>query len=392
MTILQIHNYYQFKGGEDFVVLSEREMLEAKGHTVIELTANNHEIKKLFKSKTIFYRELKETFERHKIDIVHIHNVFQIIGPEIYHELIQYKVPIVQTLHNYRFLCPAGQYLDPNAKLCELCSNGRFYHSTLKGCYQNSRVKSLIMSVLVKKARELTQKNVTLFISLNEFTRNKFIEAGFDKEKFRIKPNFLLDDGKKNHLQQDFKSPFERFALFLGRISKEKGIETIIETYKKLKFNIVIAGEGEFEYVEKLKAECQFYPNIMFWGFANAEDKCNLLSKCDYLIVPSIWYETFGLVAIEAFKFKKPVIASKIGGLQSLIVDNFNGLLFKPGDHLDLFNKISEIEANEKYKLLGDNALIDYLANYTDDINYVNLINIYEEAILINENEKAKII
>jgi hypothetical protein len=218
MNILQIHNLYQFKGGEDTVVEAERQLLLSNGHNVITLTAHNDDIKNYFKAKRKFYNELEDILHNYSIDIAHIHNVYQIIGSNIYELLKSNNIPIVQTIHNFRFLCPAGLFYN-KGKICEKCKSGSFLHCALDRCYQNSYIKSAIMAYLVKLGRDSVTKSVDRFIVLNPFFKQKFVEAGFDDTKVVIKPNFIFDELKStiNEL-----SDRGGYALFLGRISQER--------------------------------------------------------------------------------------------------------------------------------------------------------------------------
>ena len=191
MKILQIHNEYQFKGGEDNVVGAERRLLLLGGNEVFSLVAHNKSIKHLFSERRKFFVELNNIITHHSIDVAHIHNVYHIIGNDVYELLASKNIPLVQTLHNFRFLCPAGLFMDNDHQICEKCSEGNFISCTLKKCYQKSYVKSYGMALLAKDGRNEVLKYVDKFIALNEFSKNKFIQNGFESNKMVVKSNFI---------------------------------------------------------------------------------------------------------------------------------------------------------------------------------------------------------
>jgi glycosyltransferase involved in cell wall biosynthesis len=377
MKILLIHNYYKFKGGEDSVVEAEKELLEKNGNDVYFLSAHNDSIKNVFKTREQFYIQLEKIISTHKIDIAHIHNVYQIIGNKIYDVLHSKKIPIIQTLHNFRFLCPAGLHLDNKNKICEKCSNGKFISCFKKKCYQNSYVKSFLMKEIVNVGRKKVLENVDIFIALNSFYKQKFINAGFPDSKIIVKPNFI--DTKKMP-----KKSHESYALYIGRISIEKGLETLIESFKEIKYDLKIVGSGDSAYLLKLKSLCSSFSNIQFIGFASGLEKEILLKNASFLIIPSICYENFPITILEAYSYGKPVIATKNGGLIELVKHNQTGYLFESGDIQELINITKKIIKNELFLSLGLNAYDYYSNNFTEIINYPQLKNIYKKAIALN--------
>lgn len=377
MKILQIHNFYQFKGGEDGVVEAERRMLEKAGHEVISAFSHNDKINNLFFTRKQFYKNLDSILMSHRIEVAHIHNVYHIIGNGIYKYLAQKGIPIIQTLHNFRFLCPAGLMLDNQHQICERCSSGSFYHCFTKKCYQQNYVKSFLMQWLVKGGRENITKYVTTFIALNPFFRNKFIEAGFSDSKFVVKPNFLFQTSISAPLPNEKKG----YGLFLGRLSPEKGIETLIQAFQNISFPLKIAGTGSSDYVNVLKDEARAYPHIEFLGFVSGEEKHQLLIGASFLIVPSVWFENFPVTILEAYAHSKPVIGSAIGGLPFIVKDNITGFLVDPGSSEHLSSAVRAIIQNKTYEQLGQNAHQYFLENFTEQQNYAQLMTIYQSAI-----------
>lgn len=380
MKILQIHNYYQYKGGEDSVVLAEKQMLEQSGHIVISLTAHNNQIKDIFKARKSFYKDLETLIENYEFDIAHLHNVYHIIGNDIYEFLAKKKIPIVQTLHNFRFLCPAGLLMDNKNQICEKCLHGNFIPCFKKKCYQHSYIKSLVMQWYVKGGRKNVLQYVDTFIALNPYYKQKFIEAGFVENKIVIKPNFINSDNIKLSEEDG------EYALFVGRLSPEKGLEILIKAFSKLSFPLKIAGVGDESYMLELKQLAKGNPNIEFVGFIDGEKKQGLLNNCSFVIVPSIWYENFPVTILEAYSFGKPVIASNIGGLPYLVKDKETGLLFEASSDEDLTRMVKDIILDKLYLSMGKTARYILEENFSDQTNVKQLVGIYESLIL-SKNE-----
>lgn len=373
MRILQIHNEYKFRGGEDSVVDAEKELLKKNGNEVFQIIANNNNIKFFFKERKRFYKTLDSIVNENKIDIVHIHNVYHIIGNDLYKLLSFQNIPIVQTLHNFRFLCPAGLFMDNLHHICEKCSQGSFINCTLKKCYQNSHLKSFGMSVLAKNGRENVLKYVDKFIVLNEFSRNKFVQYGFNPEKLVVKSNFI---------DEIELAPSEyNFILYIGRLSSEKGIETLIEAFVSLGLPLKIAGSGEEIYVSKLKALAEKNKQIEFLGYVQGDSKNELIKKCQLLIIPSLCYENFPVSILEAYSYGKPIIASNIGGIPFIVKDGETGYLFEPGNSESLKEAVIKILENDKFIELGINGYKYFSENFTEKQNYEQLIEIYKSAI-----------
>ena len=374
MKILQIHNKYQFRGGEDSVVEAERELFLLGGNEVFSLIAHNKSIKHLFSERRKFFVELNNIIEHHSIDVAHIHNVYHIIGNDVYELLASKNIPLVQTLHNFRFLCPAGLFMDNDHQICEKCSEGNFVSCTLKKCYQKSYVKSFGMALLAKNGRNEVLKYVDKFIALNEFSKNKFIQNGFESNKMVVKSNFI-------EFKQLVPSNFQ-FILYIGRLSPEKGIQTLIEAFENLDYSLKIAGSGEENYVNSLKKLAEKNTNIEFLGYINGQEKEQLFINSKFLIITSLCYENFPVSILEAYSHGKPIITSNIGGLPFIIKNQETGLLFEAGNAEALKEAINKMIENDHFIELGKNGYHYYQANFTEKQNYPQLMGIYESAIV----------
>jgi len=372
MKILQIHNYYKTRGGEAFVVSAEKKMLIGYGHEVIQLTADNADIKNYIAKRRTFYNQLIELIKVNDIDVAHIHNVFHIISNKIYKVLSKHNIPIVQTLHNFRFLCPNGLFLDNDMKICRLCNKGELDHSIKKRCYQNSFIKSLFMARNVRKLRNTGFEVIDQFIALSQYAKQEFILGGIAENKISDKANFI-EDGDISVIKDG------NYGLFLGRISKEKGIETLIKTFKDIDFKLILAGDGS--YLNSAKIEAELNANISLTGYVSGEIKSELIANSSFLILPSICFEMFPITILEAYGYSKPVIASDLGGLPEIVIHGETGYIFKNNNSKDLFDTINRMIKNRNYLELGKKARQMFENKYTEEKNYRQLITIYEKVI-----------
>ena len=377
--ILFVHNSYQHKGGEDSVVDDEINLLRENGHDVFEYRVSNDKIKSMNKLdllKTTIWskystQDIKKINDKFSPDICHIHNTFPLISPSIYWELDKKNIPIVQTLHNFRLACPQAMFLR-DGKICESCLGKIPLQGIVHGCYRDSIAQTAVLSSMLVTHRILgTWKNkVTYYIALNEFCKEKFISAGIPPEKIKIKPNFVIKTNQEQHAREDY-------FLYIGRLSKEKGISTLLEAFKNLpNKKLLVAGDGPE------KSILMGHDNINCIGHVGKEQIIELLLKAKAIIIPSIWYENFPKIVVEAMAYGAPIIASNIGSLATIIEDNFNGLLFDPNNAESLTKKISFIEENENARLkIGKNALDTYEKLYSKQKNYSMLIDIYSDSI-----------
>jgi glycosyltransferase involved in cell wall biosynthesis len=317
-----------------------------------------------------------DTLRSFKPDMVHVHNFFPQLSPSIYDACLSQRVPVVQTLHNYRLICP-GAMLMRDGKICEQCISGSPYQAVRYGCYKGSKLGSLVVAQMVATHRRQGTwlHKVNRFIALTDFAKSKFVEAGFPSDKITVKANFLNDPLLNTPIPD--KSGSSPFALFVGRISKEKGIVTLTSAWSSLKGEnlLKIAGEGPLERGLTGKK------NIVALGRQDALQVSNLMRQAAFLVLPSEWYEGFPLVLVEAFAHGLPVLASRLGSMADIIRDGETGLLFAPGDANDLADKAQWLlDHPQKRQQLAANARRLFLEKYTADRNYVEMIAIYKAA------------
>ena len=371
MHLLQIHNYYRHAGGEEQTMNAERDLLQNHGHSVVQLTAHNNHLFRPFVHRK-FMNNLKKLLKTNNFDVAHVHNVFQIIGSEVYVELHKAKIPIVQSIHNFRFFCINGLFLNNENKTCELCLNNDFRYAVQKKCYHNSALWSMLMRYQVRKAKQEVLKSVNIFVPLNNFAQQKFIAGGFPKDRLIVKPNFLFSQNNNN-------STYNSYALYLGRISPEKGLDFFLQTIKSIDFQFIIAGTG-VEY-ETLKTKFSENKNIQFVGFVSGSEKEKLINESAFMVMPSLCYENFPISILEAYQNAKAVVAPDFGSFSYNVIHNKTGLLYKQNDANSLKQTIETMIENENYIKLGKQAQQHFETNLTDKQNYLQLINIYNQAI-----------
>ena len=368
MKILQIHNKYIYYGGEDTVVDEEAILLKKNNNQVFQLFRDNKKeiitfsdkIKALINlpySKNSINIINEKLLEIEHPDIVHIHNIFPLWTYSILEALNKKNIPIVMTLHNYRLVWDKLNLFDKKI--------------FLYGGYKNSAIKTFFISRLMNNKKKLLN-HIDKFIALTEFAKQEYIEAGIPQEKLVIKPNFLSK--KKVEIK---KIEEKDGAIFASRLSKEKGILTLINAWEDIQLKIKIFGDGPL--LDGLKEENS---NIKFFGNLSRDLIIDEIKKAKFLIFPSEWYECMPMTILEAFREGTLVLASNIGSIKSIIKDKHNGVLFNSGDHNDIRKKVEWVLNNpEKCNKIVENALNDFNEKYTNEINYQKLTEIYKDII-----------
>jgi len=390
-----VHNHYQEPGGEDKVFAAESALLASHGHQVLRYTVHNEAVKlhgKLALSrKTIWnktrYEELRGIFQRIKPDLVHVHNMLPLISPAIYHAANSEKIPVCQTLHNYRLICPNALFFR-NGMICESCMGLHLSWPGIRhACYRRSRPTTMVVSFMNCFHRLLgTWKNkVDVYISLTEFSKQKFIQAGFPKNMIAVKPNFV------ENVSYFFGSNLGKKregALFVGRLSREKGVETLLKAWRIVKHRLPLKIVGDGPLAPVIQNTVSNREGIFWLGQKSILEVYELMARAKTLVFPSECYEGMPRTIIEAFAQGTPVITSELGAMAEMINHGHNGLHFKPGCARDLADRV--IWANENcYEMtrMGRNAKAEYETKYTPEKNYNMLMNIYEQA---TENHAKK--
>jgi glycosyltransferase involved in cell wall biosynthesis len=385
MRILSVHNRYLIRGGEDESREAEENLLRQMGHQVDVYEEDNKTLASLTKAqaltRTIWsqssYRKIREQLNQSQYDIVHIQNFFPIISPSAHYAAQDAGVPVVQTLRNYRLLCPNALFFRDN-QVCEDCLGKKIpYPGVLHRCYRESLPASIGVTAMLTTHRLLKTwtRKVNVYIALTNFAREKYIQGGLPPEKIVVKPNFVSPDpgvGLGNG----------RYALYVGRLSVEKGLDTLLAAWRQLngKLPLKIVGDGPLS--GEVKVAAQSLVDVEWLGIKSMSEVHTLMGNATVLIFPSKWYETFGRVAVEAFAKGTPVIGANIGALQGLIDSGRTGLHFQPGDAEDLASKVAWlVDRPESLKQMRQEARSEFENKYTDQTNYKILMDIYKRAI-----------
>lgn len=388
MRVLVAHNYYQQPGGEDSVFAAETELLRRYGHEVVEYTERNERINSMnigaVALKMIWSHSSKqkiiEILDRTKPDVAHFHNTFLLISPSAYYACKDRNVPVVQSLHNPRLLCPAGNFYR-DGRVCEDCvGKTPPWPGVLHGCYRSSRTQTALVATMLTLHRMLKtwDRVIDAYIVFTEFYKKKFIEGGLPSEKITLKPHFVdPDPGCRNGLKGEY-------ALYIGRLDGVKGINTLLKAWRhNTNVPLKIRGDGNLldevaNYINRNSLK-----SVEIVRRLKRADLNELIKNARFLIWPSEgYYETFGLVAIESFACGVPVIASRAGALAENVTDGYTGLHFTPGDTEDLSAKVNWAWNHpEEMALMGKAARREYETNYSAEKNYRILLGIYEKAI-----------
>jgi glycosyltransferase involved in cell wall biosynthesis len=381
---LLVHNSYREPGGEDRVFATEAQVLRERGHEVFTYARQNaHDgaaVLRLgyqaFWNQTT-YNDVRSLIRRVRPDVVHLHNTFPLISPAACYAACDEHVATVHTLHNYRLICPNG-LLFRDGRPCEDCLDRSVAWPAVRhACYRDSYAASFVTAASLATHRFLGtwDKQISRHIALTEFARQKFVAAGWSADRIVVKPNLVHPDVGPG-------SGDGRFALYVGRLSHEKGIKTLLSAANRITDHLplMIVGDGPLR-AEVCRAVSE-NRRIEWLGQRPAEEVQDLLGRATCAIVPSIWYETFCLVVAEAFARGTPVVAARIGALAELIEHRRTGLHFIAGDPDDLVRQVDWLLNNpDSIPHMREAARSQYEQRYSIESNYALLCRIYGDAI-----------
>ena len=382
-NVLMVHNFYQIGGGEHTVFNNEVELLRKHGHKVITYTRDNKEINKSIIKKLLLpfttiwsfktYIEVTKILKKENIDIVHCHNTFPLISPSVYYAARKMKIPVVQTIHNFRFLCPKALFYR-NGKICEDCLKKNSFKDAIKNnCYRNSKIQTLVVTNMLRIHRKLGTYNKINYIFLTEFNKNKFNKLiNINDKNIFIKPNFVE---KKHNLQRPNK--LNKSFVFMGRLDDNKGIKFLVDTWKDIKdYELHIYGDGNNkDYVEQVTSKNN---TIRYYGFKDQETIYNDLIHSEALIISSESYEGFPMSIAESYSIGVPVLSSNIGNHASIVTKSKAGCLYELHNEKSFVNQIDVIIKQNKQ--FSEHAKRYYDEVLSPEKNYKELVDIYEKA------------
>lgn len=383
-TVLIVHNYYQTPGGEDTVVCNEKELLEEHGHKVILYTRNNSELKVFSKGRklllpftTIFnprtYRDIKKIVRKEQVDVIHVHNTLNLISPAVYYAARTCRKPVVQTIHNFRLLCPGATFYR-DGHICEDCVEKGLQCAVKHKCYRNSRMQTLACAINLKVHRMTGIYRKIYYICLTDFNREKLLQLpGLKPEQVYIKPNFVMEKG--NELLG--KEEREDFFLYAGRLDSLKGVPQLLATWIQMGEKapkLILCGSGPSESWCRGTIAKHHLRTIEFRGQTPWEEVQKLMGKARAMILPTQWYEGFPMTIVEAYSVGTPVIGPDMGNVGDLIEEGVTGWKYQTSSEESIKQTIiNAMRMPVNYNQIGEL----YKQRYSSELNYQQLTNIY---------------
>lgn len=401
MKILLVNKFHYLKGGSEKYYFDLANLLASNGDEVaffsmyneknikteykeyfvdpIDLNSNN----KLKALDVIYSKEnkkkLEEALDDFKPDIVHLNNFQRQLSASIIKPIKARKIPIIYTAHDVQAICPSILMLDKSNKICEECMNGKYIHCIKKTCIKNSKLKSILGAIEAKyyRIKKIYKSQIDCIIAPSKFLKEKFIQDGINENKIKVIHNFM-DLNEYNLKIND-----NGYALYFGRLSKEKGILNLLEAFKNIKNGkLYIAGAGPEEDNIKKIIKNNKLKNIKLLGYLNQKQVKEYISNASFIIVPSICYENCPYSILETKAIGKAVIGAKIGGIQELIKDGQDGLLYEYDNINDLTEKINTLLENKNLAIeMGKKAKENAKREYSKDYYYKQLIDVYKGEI-----------
>ena len=404
LKILLANKFFYLKGGVEASFFEIAEVLKQRGHEIAffcmkhprnysseyenyfvsNVDYENHTFKNIINAsmKLLYSFEAKKNIERliseERPDIVHLNSIYHQISPSIIHSLRKFGISSVMTLHDYKLACVSYLMMN-NGNICEACKNGRYYHCFLQSCVKNSKIKSLLNTIEMYLHHKIMHiyELVDIFISPSKFLKVKLEKMGF-KGKIVYLPNFVK--------AENFKPEFnwkENSIIYFGRLSKEKGLFTLIEAMKNVKdLSLKIIGEGPIEESLKSKINCEKIKNVNLLGFKTGKELKDEIKKSMFVVLPSEWYENNPISVIESFALGKPVVGARVGGIPELIKNYETGLTFELGQSEDLILKINYLKKNSDIITgMGKKARAFVEQELSSEKYYQRLMEIYNYAI-----------
>jgi glycosyltransferase involved in cell wall biosynthesis len=387
-----LHNRYLIPGGEEQSCAAEVTLLRDYGHEVELVEEDNRRVDQLGKARTALrtvwsresYRRIDEKLRHGNFDILHVQNFFPLWSPSIYYAASRNHVPVVQTLHNYRLMC-VNSLLFRDQHVCEDCLGRLPWRGVLHACYRDSRLASAVVAGMISthKLAGTWRNRVAIYIAVSEFAREKYVAGGFPQEKIMVKPNFI-------HPTPEPGQGGGGYALYVGRLSPEKGIAAMLESWKTARNPIPLKVVGEGPLSGLIMEAGRMCPKIEYVGSRLFSEVMDLMRNAEFLVFPSEWYETMGRTIMEAFAVGTPVVASSIGPPNTMVVSGETGFHFKPGNVSELRERVEWCSHNiGALRELRKAARKAFEAKYTGVANAERLVDIYRMAQQATASSRA---
>jgi glycosyltransferase involved in cell wall biosynthesis len=388
MKVLLVHNHYRTSApsGEDAVAENERNLLEENGVVVVPYEKFNDDVDDSSFLKRIrlglgyawsrrTYSEVSLLIRQTHPEIAHLHSIHPQISPSVYAACQDMEVPVVHTLHNYRYVCP-GALLQRDGRPCEECVGRLPFNALRYRCYRDSLAAtgSIFWMISYNRLRGTFTKQVNRYIALTEFAASRLESGGLPADRIEVKPNFLS-------VASSVVKERQNYAVYVGRLSEEKGVKTLLTAWSSvIGLPLKVLGDGPLRAELELKAR-ELALEVEFMGARSKEEVLSTVGNALLQIVPSEWYEGFPMVILEAYACATPVVASRIGSLAEVVHDGVTGLHFEAGNPADLARKVNTLGSNpDLASRLGMEARGLFLGKYTPEQNFKMLLGIYKRA------------
>jgi len=398
MKVLLVNKFHWNKGGSEKYYFELGELLKAHGHEVAYFSMENEKNVKTgdkeyfvpafdlnnsskLKALDVIYNKengkiMERALDEFKPDIVHLNNFQRQLSASIIDPCKKRNIPIVFTAHDVQAICPAITMMDNDKNVCELCMGGKYMNCIKKSCNKGSKLKSVLGALegYYYRSHKIYSEKIDYIITPSEFYRDKFIEDGINKNKIEAIHNSIeMND-------YNVKTKDEGYALYFGRLSKEKGILNLINAFKECNKGLLyIAGEGpERETIEEIIKKNKLDDRVKLLGFLNKEQMTEVTRKCKFVVVPSIWYENCPYSVLETLAIGKPVIGANIGGIPELVKDKENGFIYTTTEELTVcMNKLFENDKLVKQFSKKSKELAKQ--EYNRDVYYGKIMRIYNK-------------
>jgi glycosyltransferase involved in cell wall biosynthesis len=380
--VLQVHTRYRQAGGEDEVVAAEKRLLEEAGLSVAQVLFDNPRPGRRFSLAPLSQapsaiwsrgaaRRVRDAIVANQPQVVHVHNTFLAASPSIYSAAAACRVPVVQTLHNYRLVCPAATVYRDGHPCTDCVGRAIPWPAVAHACYRGSRPQSAVVAatLAVHRARGTYSRGIGAYLALTRFQRDLLVRGGLPADRVEVLPNFLEPD-------PGVTSDPREGVLFAGRLSEEKGIATLLGAAALVPGLLRVAGEGP---LSSLVAAAAAAGDVEALGQLDKDALYDQLRRAVAMVLPSVWYEGFPVSVLEAFATGTPVIASRIGSLAELIEDGVTGLLANPGDAQDLAGRLRwAVDHPHEMRTMGASARQRYETVYRGPAHLTALLSTYQ--------------
>ncbi len=403
MKFLFTNKFFYIKGGAENSFFLTADLLKKHGHEIIYFSMQDNRnipsefgkyfirnvdydtkdpISKISSIAKLFYsfeakRKIDQLIKDTRPDIIYLNNIYHQISPSILHAIKKHDIPVVMALRDYKVSCGSYAMSDPEGRICEACKGNKYYHCFLKKCSYNSRISSAIITAEMYLHHNLLRiyDLVDVFISLSVFLKDKVKEMGFKGEVAHL-PNFVYPDEFIPSYENT-----ERSICYIGRLSKEKGIFTLINAVKGFDITLKIIGDGPDRSALEAQVRRDQMSNVSFLGYKYGEELKQEIKSSMFTVIPSEWYENNPRSVIESFALGKPVVGARIGGIPELVIDSETGLTFTPFDTADLRSKISLLLATPALiPQMGRNARQMVENELNADKYYTRIMDIFSKA------------